>query len=174
MLTRIFQKGRSVSMKFRKTNPRFGYLVVLIVLCLGVAGISSMVTIPAVHGWYKDLAHPSFTPPDAVFGPVWTALYIMMAVASWRAWGRDQYQWDSSCIRLFLIQLALNFAWSFLFFKFHLIGVAAVEIVVLEIAIIVTTVAFLMRDKIAGMLMVPYLLWVGFASALNIGFWSLN
>ncbi|MBF0423658.1 MAG: tryptophan-rich sensory protein [Magnetococcales bacterium] len=161
-------------MKFRKTNPRFGYLVVLIVLCLGVAGISSMVTIPAVHGWYKDLSHPSFTPPDAVFGLVWTALYIMMAVAAWRAWGRDQYQWDSSCIRLFLIQLALNFAWSFLFFKFHLNGVAAVEIVVLEIAIIVTTVAFLMRDKNAGMLMVPYLLWVGFASALNIGFWSHN
>jgi tryptophan-rich sensory protein len=98
----------------------------------------------------------------------------MMALAAWRAWGRDQYQWDSSCIRLFLIQLALNFAWSFLFFKFHLISVAAIEIVVLEITIIVTTVAFLMRDRIAGLLMVPYVLWVAFASALNIAFWRLN
>ena len=174
MATRKLRKGLPVSMKFRKTNPRFGYLVVLIVLCLGVAGIASMVTIPAIQGWYKDLVRPSFTPPDGVFGPVWTVLYVMMALAAWRAWGRDQYKWDSPCIRLFLTQLALNFAWSFMFFKFHLIGAAAIEIVILEIAIIVTTVAFLMRDRIAGMLMVPYVLWVAFASALNIAFWRLN
>ena len=163
-----------ISRHHRSSKPRIGFLVALILLCLAVAGVASVITMPAVRGWYQTLVHPSFTPPDAVFGPVWTTLYIMMAVAAWRAWGADSYQWGSTTIRLFLIQLALNFAWSFLFFAGHLIGIAAVEIVMLEIAIIATAWAFLMRDRIAALLMLPYAAWVGFASALNIGFWHLN
>ena len=163
-----------ISRIHRRTKPHVGYLVALIVLCLAVGGVASVITMPAVQGWYQTLVHPSFTPPDAVFGPVWTTLYIMMGVAAWRAWCVDGYQWSSMSIRLFLIQLALNFAWSFLFFGSHLIGIAAVEIVILEITIIATTWAFLMRDRIAGLLMLPYVAWVGFASALNIGFWHLN
>ena len=163
-----------MTMKFRKTTPKFSYLVGLIVLCLGVAGTATVVTLPSVRDWYHTLVQPSFAPPDAVFGPVWTALYVMMAVAAWRAWGRDAYAWDSTCLRLFLFQLALNFAWSFILFEFHQIGMAAIEIVALEIAIVVAAVAFLMRDRVAGILMLPYIAWVGFASALNIAFYRLN
>lgn len=162
------------TMKFRKTKPGYGYLLGLVGLCLGVAGSASLVTLPAVAGWYQDLVHPSFTPPDSVFGPVWTTLYLAMAVAAWRAWRCDDFQWGSPCLGLFLLQLTLNFAWSFLFFQFHLIGVAAIEIVVLELAIIVTTLAFSFRDRAAGILMLPYIVWVGFATVLNFGFWSLN
>lgn len=163
-----------ISRNHRRSKPRIGYLVALILLCLAVAGVASVITMPAVKGWYQALVHPSFSPPDAVFGPVWTTLYIMMAVAAWRAWGMDGYQWGSTAIRLFLIQLALNFAWSFIFFGGHLIGIAAVEIVFLEIAIIATAWAFMVRDRIAGLLMLPYIAWVGFATALNLGFWTLN
>jgi translocator protein len=163
-----------ISRSHRRTKSSFGHLVALILLCLAVAGVASVITMPAVRGWYQTLVHPSFTPPDAVFGPVWTTLYIMMAVAAWRAWGVDGHQWSSLSIRLFLVQLILNFAWSFIFFGGHLLGIAAVEIVILEITIIAMTWVFLMRDRIAALLMLPYIAWVGFASALNIAFWQLN
>ncbi len=158
----------------RRTKHRLIYLLALILLCLAVGWMASLITMPAVKGWYQTLSHPSFTPPDAVFGPVWTALYIMMAVAAWRAWGIDGYKWESVAIRLFFIQLALNFAWSFIFFGGQFIGIAAIEIVILEIAIIATSWEFLKRDRIAALLMLPYIAWVGFASILNIAFWHLN
>ena len=155
-------------------RSRSGYLLALITLCLIVGGLAGLVTMPSVKGWYQTLVHPSFTPPDAVFGPVWMVLYVMMAVAAWRAWGCDEYQWGSTTIRLFIIQLAFNFAWSFIFFGWHYLGVAAVEIVVLETVVIITTWTFLSRDRIAALLMLPYIGWVGFAAVLNIGFWNLN
>jgi len=155
-------------------RPKVGHLIGLIFLCLAVAGIAGAITVPEVAGWYQILVHPFIAPPDYVFGPVWTVLYILMALAAWRAWGRDAYLWQSTAIQLFLFQLALNFAWSFIFFRYHQMGAAFVEILLLELAILVTLRAFLKRDLMAGILMIPYAAWVGFASWLNFEFWRLN
>jgi translocator protein len=155
-------------------KAKAGYLAGLIGLCLLVAGTAGLITMPEVKGWYQGLVHPSISPPDSVFGPVWTTLYIMMAVAAWRAWGADEYRWHSNTIRLFIAQLALNFGWSFIFFGLHFMGAAMIEIMVLELVVLATTVVFFKRDPVAGLLMVPYVIWVGFASVLNFGFWALN
>jgi tryptophan-rich sensory protein len=107
-----------------------------------------------------------------VFAPVWTALYVMMAVAAWRAWRIVGVM--SVALSLYFLQLTLNFAWSLIFFSLHLIDVALIDIATLWIAILATTTAFFLIDRIAGVLMLPYLAWVSFASALNYEIWRLN
>lgn len=149
-------------------------LVGLILLCLAVATAGGAVSASAVREWYPTLIHPAFAPPNWVFGPVWTILYVMMAVAAWRAWRKDHFSRDSVPLRLFLSQLALNCAWSFIFFGFHQIGLAVVDIVALLVAILATTASFRSRDRTAAVLMLPTLAWVGFATALNLEFWRLN
>lgn len=157
-----------------RTLNRSQALLGLLALCYGVASIAGAATVPEVKVWYQTLIHPSFAPPDGVFGPVWTLLYGMMAIAAWRAWRKDGFAWSSTALRLFLLQLGLSFVWSFLFFSFHLLIVSAVEILLLEGAILATTFVFFRRDRTAGLLMLPYVLWAGFASALNLAFASLN
>ena len=147
-------------------------LLAFLAVCFAVAGIGGAVTATSVDTWYPTLAKPAFTPPDAVFGPVWTVLYAMMALAAWLVWRR--VGWQGWALYLFFAQLALNLLWSILFFGLQLVGLALVDIVVLVVLIALTTAAFWRVDRRAGLLLVPYLLWVVYASALNGAIWRMN
>ncbi len=125
-------------------------------------------------GWYAELNKPSWNPPNWIFGPVWTVLYIMMAVAAWRVWLQGGWKGQRTPLTLFLIQWGLNALWTPLFFGFHLLGWAFVEILVLLVFIILTIRAFHPVDRIAALLLVPYAAWVGFASVLNFTIWWMN
>jgi translocator protein len=151
-----------------------GGLIRWLALVLVVAVIGGMATRSSVTDWYPQLVQPGFAPPNAVFGPVWTALYVMMAFAAWRISRVHGFRGAPWALGLFLVQLALNLLWSILFFGFQQIGLALVEIVVLWLAILLTTVLFWRLDRIAGALLLPYLAWVGFAAFLNHAFWVLN
>jgi|APTNR8051073442_1049403.scaffolds.fasta_scaffold00155_42 tryptophan-rich sensory protein len=139
-----------------------------------VAAAAGAVTADSVATWYQTLNRPAFTPPDGVFAPVWTALYAAMAVAGWRVWRKVGFSGGRNALTLFAIQLLLNGAWSFLFFGAREIGIALIDIVVLLLVIAATTASFWRIDRIAGVLFIPYLLWVGYATALNAGIWLLN
>ncbi len=151
---------------------RYGTLVLFLILTLAVGGAAGYATAPEIAGWYATLHHPSFAPPNGVFAPVWTALYVLMGIAAWRVWRVAGL--GSRPLLLFFVQLALNFAWSFIFFRYHRIDLALAEILVLLVFILLTTAAFARRDRIAALLFVPYIAWVGFATALNFTFWRLN
>jgi benzodiazapine receptor len=147
-------------------------LLISLAVCFSAAGIGSLATTPNIATWYAGLAKPSWNPPNWIFGPVWTALYISMAVAAWLVWQQGGlWQW---ALGLFALQLVLNAAWSWLFFGFHMPGAAFAEIVVLLAAIVATTIAFWPKSMMAGILMLPYLGWVAFATVLNFTIWRLN
>ena len=143
-------------------------------LCFAVAGISGSFTAHEVPGWYRTLIRPSFAPPDWVFGPVWTLLYALMAVAAWRISIAPASSTRNAALALFILQLALNFAWSLIFFRQHAIGAAFAEVLVLWAFIGGTTLIFSRLSPLAAWLMVPYWAWVSFASVLNWAFWRLN
>ena len=143
-----------------------------IILCLGVGGVSGFVTAQSVVEWYPALNKPSFNPPPWIFGPVWTLLYLMMAIAAWRVWLEGSVA--KPALNLFFIQLVLNFFWSIIFFGMKNIGLALVEIIALWIMIALTMRAFMKVAKPAGWLMAPYLAWVSFATILNASIWWLN
>jgi benzodiazapine receptor len=124
--------------------------------------------------WYSQIQKPSFTPPNWIFGPVWTLLYAMMATAAWLVWKQAGFGAAKAALIIFLIQLALNFLWSWIFFGQHLIGWALLDIVILWIAIFATMILFWQKSPLAGALMLPYLGWVSFASILNFSIWRLN
>lgn len=142
-------------------------------LVVGFAG--SLVTLPAIDSWYKDIQKPSFTPPNSVFGPVWTALYILIGIAVFLVWKKG---WKMMKVRwglgIFMAQLILNFLWSFIFFGLNNLGLATLEIGLLWLAILINIVVFYPLSKRAAWLMVPYLLWVSFASLLTFSVWRLN
>jgi tryptophan-rich sensory protein len=146
-------------------------LVALIVVCFAIAGLGGMATTPNIPNWYAGLAKPSWTPPSWLFGPVWSILYLSMAVAAWLVWRKGNALVP---LALFAIQLAFNLAWSWLFFGLHRSGAAFVDIVLLWTAIAATMIAFWRRSPVAGMLFVPYLAWVSFAAVLNFAVWRLN
>ncbi len=154
--------------------PSAAVLAGFLAICFAVSAIGGMVTQTSVGTWYQTLARPGFTPPDWVFAPVWTALYGMMAVAGWRVWRCVGFHGGRAALAWFGLQLALNLLWSILFFGLIWIGDAFVEILVLWVAILVTTVSFFRIDRWAGWLMVPYLAWVAYAAALNGAIWQLN
>lgn len=149
-------------------------LIVFIAICLGAGGLGAMVTTPEIDGWYRTITKPSWNPPDYVFGPVWTTLFVLMAIAAWIVWKPAGLQNAKTPLALFAVQLALNVAWSWVFFGMHQPGWAFVEIVVLWLAIVATTVAFFRCSKMAGCLLFPYLAWVSFAGILNFMIWQLN
>ncbi len=148
----------------------FGFLVA----CFAVAAIGGSVTAGSVGTWYQALHKPSFNPPDWIFGPVWTALYTLMAIAAWRVWRRTGWSNGMEPLSLFGAQLALNLSWSVLFFGSRRIGAAMVCIVALFLGIAATAAAFRKTDRLAAWLMAPYLVWVAFAAVLNFSIWSLN
>jgi benzodiazapine receptor len=149
-------------------------LLLLIVLCLGAGALGAVATTPEIEGWYQTIAKPLWTPPDYVFGPVWTTLYVLMAIAGWLVWKRTGFKSAMMPLTLFAAQLVLNIAWSWIFFGLHEPGWAFAEIVILWPAIVATTLAFFGSSKIAGWMMVPYLAWVSFATVLNFAIWRLN
>jgi tryptophan-rich sensory protein len=124
--------------------------------------------------WYASLRKPSWNPPGWIFGPVWTALYIMMAVAAWLVWREGGFARQRTPLILFVAQLALNAAWTPLFFGSHWLGVSAVEIVLLWLTIAATFAAFRKTSPTAAWLLAPYLAWVSFAAVLNVTLWRLN
>lgn len=148
-------------------------LALSVLTCLAVGGLGGVLTASSVSTWYPELNKPPWTPPSRVFGPVWTALYVMMAVALWLAW-RGQPQAAGSCTAVFAVQLVLNLAWSAVFFGFRQPGWALAEIVVLWVAIAATAWRLWLAAPAAGLLMVPYLAWVTFATALTAAIWRMN
>ena len=149
-------------------------LVASIVICFAAAGWGNLVTTPKIPNWYAALAKPNWTPPGWIFGPVWTLLYLMMAVAAWLVWQQKGFAGAKLPLALFAIQLALNSLWSVLFFGLQRPGLAAIEIVLLWAAILATVIAFWLRSRWAGGLLVPYLAWVTFAAVLNLAIWRMN
>ena len=149
-------------------------LIISVVICFGVAGFGGLVTDPQVPAWYAKLAKPEWTPPDWVFGPVWTVLYLCMAVAAWLVWRQAGIAAARVSLTLFAVQLVLNGFWSLLFFGFQQPGIASLEIVVLWAAILATIIAFWDRSMWASLLLVPYLAWVSFAVFLNWTIWRMN
>ena len=142
--------------------------------CFAAAGAGGLVTARSLSTWYQALHKPAWNPPDAVFGPVWTGLYAAMAVAAWLVWRRSGFANAGPALGLFVLQLVLNFLWTVAFFGLRRPGLAFAEILVLWVAIAATLVAFGARNRAAAGLLVPYLLWVTFASALNFAVWRLN
>ena len=148
---------------------RYVSLILFLVLVLGGGLLLGGLTVPG--GWYASLTKPSFNPPAWLFGPVWTVLYVLIAVAGWRVWQRDRTGWP---MRLWWAQLALNFLWTPVFFGAHQIGLALV-IILLLLAAIVGFIATAWRlDHVVVWLLVPYAAWVAFASVLNGAIWLLN
>lgn len=141
-------------------------------LTLAVGFAAALATKPEIAGWYAHLLKPSFNPPNWVFAPVWTTLYVMMAIAAWRVWRAIGF--GSRAMLLWIVQLALNFAWSFIFFAAHKTGFALIEIAALWVFVATTMIAFLRTDLVAGLLLAPYLAWVSFAGLLNAAIWRLN
>lgn len=143
-------------------------------LCFAVAGLGGRWTTPEIPTWYRTLARPAFAPPNWIFGPVWSLLYLLMAVAAWQAGQSAATPLRTLGLTLFVVQLGLNLAWSWIFFRHHAVGAAVVEIALLWVAIGATTVVFGLVAPLAGWLMLPYWGWVSFATMLNIAFWKLN
>ena len=160
-------------MKLSKFQQCLG-LVVAIVICFAAAGLGGFVTAPNIPNWYADLAKPKWNPPDWIFGPVWSCLYLMMAVSVWLVWRQGGFALAKLPLALFAVQLGLNSLWSILFFGLHSPGLAAIEIILLWIAILATLITFWKRSKWAGGLLVPYLAWVSFAAVLNLAIWQMN
>jgi tryptophan-rich sensory protein len=148
-------------------------LSVSILLPLIIGGISGYYTASNIQSWYITLIKPSFNPPNYLFGPVWTTLYIIMGISFYMIWSSTKIN-KNKLIGIYLFQLILNFLWSFIFFKYHAIGIAAVEIVVLWLSILTMIIMFYKNNKWAALINIPYLLWVSFASVLNISIYLLN
>lgn len=148
-------------------------IAIVIAECIGVLG--SVFTASAIPTWYATLIRPSFAPPSWVFGPVWTMLFAMMGVSACIVWRQRKQRKDvRHALDIFGIQFALNVLWSALFFGMQNPGAAFVEIIVLWFAILFTIVTFAKISRLAAWLLVPYLLWVSFATVLNYAFWMLN
>jgi benzodiazapine receptor len=157
------------------TSRDWGMLGLCILAPLAIGFVSGMSTADGVRTWYQDIAKPSFNPPDWVFGPVWTTLYVSMGVAAFLVWrsGADRPT-GRSALAWFAAQLIANGLWSIIFFGLRNPGLAFAEILVLLAMIVVTTRLFWARSRTAGALMLPYLAWVSFASVLNLSIWRLN
>ena len=153
---------------------RWLVLAAFLAACFAVAAVGGWLTSLGMPEWYMQLRKPAWNPPSWLFGPVWTTLYVAMAVAAWLVWKEAGFDGATAALSLFAVQLALNLAWSGIFFALRRPGWALVEIAALWVAILATTLLFFRHSTWAGALMVPYLLWVGFASVLNAAIVRLN
>jgi len=151
-----------------------GALLLAVLLCLTVGAAGSLVTATSVTTWYPLLEKPPWTPPAWLFGPAWTLFYLMMAFAVWRVWREAEWRHRGLAIAIFAVQLMLNTLWSLIFFGLRSPGWALLEIGLLWITILATIFVFAQLSRWAAALLVPYLLWVSFAAALNLAIWRLN
>ena len=149
-------------------------LMAFLLACFVVSGLGALATATGVDGWYRTLVKPGFNPPDWVFAPVWTVLYLMMAIAAWRVWRTEAFVTRRYALTAFGVQLGLNLLWSILFFGLQQIGLALFEISLLLLSIAICILLFWRVERLAGWLLVPYLLWVAFAAVLNLSLWLLN
>lgn len=150
-------------------------LILAIVIPLAVGFISGFFTITGVGSWYQTIQRPSWNPPNWIFGPVWTTLYVMMGIALYLIWKADvSSSLKNYAILLFTLQLILNFFWSFIFFNQQQPCWAFAEIVALWVLILFTIFAFAKINSLAAWLLVPYISWVSFAAMLNYAIWKLN
>jgi len=149
-------------------------LVVCLAVVFAAAAVGWPFTAAATRTWYQEIERPGWTPPDWVFGPVWTVLYVLMAVAAWLVWRQGGWSAQRLPLALFAVQLLLNAAWTPLFFGLGLFGTAFIELLAMWCAILATTLAFRRVRPLAAWLMLPYLLWVTYAATLNFGIWWLN
>lgn len=149
------------------------YLVFFLLLCLGIGWLSGTLFVPGE--WYaQQVIKPSFNPPDSIFAPVWVSLFIMMAVAAWLVWRAPISGYRDIGLRWWFLQLGLNALWSAVFFGLHRPGWALLEISILWVTIAITALYFWRANKVASVLLIPYLVWVSFASILNLAIWRLN
>ncbi|HCL95607.1 TPA: TspO protein, partial [candidate division WWE3 bacterium] len=144
-------------------------LIISLIVTFAAAALGSYFTTPNISTWYASLNKPFFSPPEWIFAPVWSLLYILMAIALYLVWKKDSPQQDKTkAIILYAIQLSLNALWSVIFFGMREPGIALAEIVVLETVIILTALSFRKMSKVAARLFIPYIIWVGFAAILNL------
>ena len=151
-------------------------IAIVVIICLAVGYLSGMVTRASITTWYPTLVKPSFNPPNWIFAPVWTSLYVMMGVAAGLIWNQitTQKLAVTKALQIFAIQLVLNALWSYLFFGLHNLMLATIEVVLLWLMIFETYSQFAKINKTASYLMLPYLAWVSFASVLTASIWWLN
>lgn len=156
------------------TYQRWLVLIVFIAVTFAAAGIGGAATASSVAEWYPTLAKPAWNPPDWVFGPVWSTLYLLMAVSAWRVWRHVEHPGRRPALAWYFAQLVLNALWSVLFFGLRQPGAALIGILVLLALLVVVLVKFARIDRVAAALWLPYVAWVGFAAVLNGAIWWLN
>jgi tryptophan-rich sensory protein len=169
--SRVFDTDPPANPVITKQLPA---LVSLLAICLGTAALGGYLTSLSVGTWYTLLNKPSWNPPNWVFGPVWTTLYITMAVAAWLVWRKSGNSGRRLSLAIFGVQLFLNSLWSALFFGLRNPGLAMVDLVLLWLAIVATITAFRRIDPRAAILLTPYLAWVTYAATLNWSIWQFN
>lgn len=159
----------------KKTKQVLKFVITL-AACFGVSGIGALfTTVDSITNWYAQLQKPEITPANWVFGPVWTILYLLMAISAFLIWRKGlNYTNVKHALGWFLIQLILNAVWTPLFFGLHLILLAFIEIVLLWLTILATLLTFRRVSSLASVLLIPYVIWVGFAAILNGSIWYLN
>lgn len=162
-------------MAARERSVRIAGLLIAVLIPLIVGGLGGLATGSSVGNWYPTLTKPSWNPPSWLFGPVWTTLFLLMGVASWRVWVSQRVDLDPpNSLGLYGLQLLFNLAWSVLFFGFRRPDLALLEIGVLLVLVLGTTLRFYQADRLAGWLLIPYLAWTSFAALLNASIWWLN
>jgi benzodiazapine receptor len=149
-------------------------LVASVILCQIAGFLGSLFTTPAIPTWYATLRKPFFTPPNWIFSPVWISLFILMGISLFFVWRRQGHPQFKKALIFFFVQLFLNVLWSLAFFGLRLPLLGLMDIILLWIAILLTIQTFLKVSKFAGVLLIPYLLWVSFAALLNFSLWVLN
>lgn len=149
-------------------------LILCLAIPLAIGSISGIATAAGIKSWYLTLNKPFFNPPNYLFGPVWTLLYLLMGISIYLILQTPKTDMRKKAIIIFCVQLGLNFLWSFLFFKFQRVGIAFIEILLIWASILTMILTFYKLNKTAALLQIPYLLWVSFASILNGAIWWLN
>ena len=156
------------------TPQKIGAFLLSLIIPLAVGGISGFFTVSAIPGWYQTIQKPSWNPPNWVFGPVWTTLYVLMGIAMYLIWTQPRTEQRQRALYLNAAQLILNFFWSLIFFNLHAIGWALIEIIILWVVIVQTMFVYDRVYKPAAWLLLPYIVWVTFATILNGAIWWLN
>ncbi|HEY1020075.1 MAG TPA: TspO/MBR family protein [Sediminibacterium sp.] len=149
-------------------------LVLSVLFTVGIGSLGGIFTISEIPGWYAGLQKPSFNPPNWLFGPVWSMLYLLMGISFYLIWKQPVSTVRNVGLTLFVIQFILNFFWSIIFFNQHLIAAAFLEMVFMWIFILLTIIWFAKLSPTAAWLLVPYLCWVSFATVLTAAIWKLN
>jgi benzodiazapine receptor len=159
-------------------RSKIGEILILflsIIICQLAGFIGSIFTTPAIPNWYANINKPSFNPPNWVFAPVWTTLYLLMGIALFLVLRKGLSEKGiKTAFAVFVLQLVLNSLWSFLFFGLKSPLAAFIEIIFLLIAILISIILFFRISRVAGALLIPYIIWVSFASVLNFAIWQLN